>query len=53
MWAEIVVAKYTLIFFVSVGAIVVLEVAPGVLGISERVGGVAVERMPLWLHILL
>jgi hypothetical protein len=38
---------------VLVGVIVVLEVASGVLGISERVGGVAIERMPLWLRILL
>ena len=31
----------------------VLEAAPGVPGISERVGGAAVERVPLQLYILL
>ena len=36
-----------------VGVIVVLEVVLGVLGISERVGGAATERMPLRLCISL
>jgi len=36
-----------------VGAVVVLEVVLGVLGISERVGGGAVEWVPLRLRILL
>ena len=35
------------------GAVVILEVALGVLGISERVGGVVAEWMPLWLRTLL
>ena len=35
------------------GAVVVLEAALGVLGISKRVEGVAVERVPLRLRILL
>jgi len=36
-----------------VGAIAVPEAALGVLGISKRVGGAAVERIPLRLRILL
>jgi len=36
-----------------VGVIGVLGAAPGVLGISERVRGVAVKWVPLRLHILL
>ena len=47
------IAKYTLIFSVLVGVIVVLEVALGVLGISKRVGGAATERVPLRLRISL
>jgi hypothetical protein len=50
---EIVIAKYTLTFSVLVGAVVVLEVVLGVLGISKRVGGAAAERMPIRLRILL
>jgi hypothetical protein len=38
---------------VLVGVIVVLEVALGVLGISKRVGGAVIERMPLRLCISL
>jgi hypothetical protein len=38
---------------VLVGVIVVLEAASGVLGISERVEGAAIERMPLRLRISL
>jgi len=49
---EIAIAKYTLIFSVSAGVIVVLEAALGALGISKRVE-VATERMPLWLRALL
>ena len=33
--------------------VIVLEAALGVLGISKRVGGVAIERIPLRLRILL
>ena len=44
---EIVITKYTLIFSVLVGVIVVLEVVLGILGISKRVGGVVIERVPL------
>ena len=33
--------------------VIVLEVAPGILGISKRVGGAAIERVPLRLRILL
>jgi len=47
MRAEIVITKYTLIFSVLVGVIVVLEAALGVLGISKRVGGAAIEQVPL------
>jgi hypothetical protein len=51
--AEIVIAKYTLTFSVLVGVIVVLEAVLGVLGISKRVGGAVIERMPLRLYISL
>jgi len=44
---ETAIAKYTLIFSVLAGVVVILEAAPGILGISKRVGGVAAERMPL------
>ena len=47
MYMEIVIAKYTLIFSVLVGVVVVLEAALGVLGISKRVGGAAAEWVPL------
>ena len=50
---EIVIAKYTLTFSVLVGVVVALEVVLGVLEISKRVGGAAVERVPLRLRILL
>ena len=50
---EIAITKYTLIFSVLVGVTVVLEVVSGVLGISKRVGGAAIERIPLRLYILL
>ena len=50
---EIAIAKYTLTFSVLVGVIVVLEAVLGVLGISKRVGGVVIERMPLQLRISL
>ena len=36
-----------------VGVVVVLELILGVLGINKRVGGVATERVPLRLRILL
>ena len=49
---EIAITKYTLTFSVLVG-VIVLEAALGVLGISKRVGGAAVEWVPLWLRILL
>ena len=44
-------AKYTLIYFVLAEATVV--VALNMLAISERVGGVMVEWVPLWLCVLL
>ena len=53
MYIEIAITKYTLIFSVLVEVIVVLEAVLGVLGISKRVGGAAIERMPLRLRILL
>jgi len=40
---ETAITKYTLIFSVLAGAVVVLEVALGVLGISKRVGGAVVK----------
>ena len=43
---EIAITKYTLIFSVLVG-VIVLEVVLGILGISKRVGGAAIERVPL------
>jgi len=43
MYIETAIAKYTLIFSVLAGAVVVLEVVLGVLGISKRVGGAAAE----------
>jgi len=46
MYIEIVITKYTLIFSILVG-VIVLEVVLGVLGISKRVGEVVVERVPL------
>jgi hypothetical protein len=46
MRVEIVIAKYTLIFSVLVG-VIVLETVLGILGISKRVGGAAVEWVPL------
>ena len=36
-----------------VGVVVVLEVVLGMLGISKRVEGVAAERIPIRLRILL
>ena len=50
---EIVITKYTLIFSVLVGVVLVLELILGVLGINKRVGGAAIERVPLRLRILL
>jgi len=38
---------------VLAGAVVVLEAALGVLGISKRVREAAVGQVPLWLRILL
>jgi hypothetical protein len=52
MHMEIVITKYTLAFSVLVG-VIVLEVVLRILGISKRVGGVAIERVPLRLRILL
>jgi len=43
---ETAIAKYTLTFSVLVG-VIVLEAVLGVLEISKRVGGAAVERVPL------
>jgi len=40
---ETAIAKYTLTFSVPVGVAVVPEIAPGVLGISKRVGRVMAE----------
>ena len=40
---ETAIAKYTLTFSILVGVVVVLEVVPGVLGISKRIGKAAVE----------
>ena len=50
---EIVIAKYTLIFFMPAEAIVVLKAVLAILKISKRVRGVAVKRVPLRLRILL
>ena len=52
MRAEIVITKYTLTFSILVGAIL-LEVILGILGISKRVEGAAIERVPLRLRISL
>jgi len=52
MRAETVIAKYTLIDPVLAKAAAVIA-APSVLAISKRVGGAVVERVPLWLCILL
>jgi len=49
---ETAIAKYTLIFSMLVG-VIVLEAALGILGISKRAGGVAIKWVPLWLRILL
>ena len=46
------ITKYTLIDSVLVKAVAVTA-APGVPAIGKRVGGAAVEQMPLRLHILL
>jgi len=43
MRAETVITKYTLIFSMLAGVVVVLKVVLGVLGISKIVGGVAAE----------
>ena len=43
MCIEIVIAKYTLIFSIPVGVVVVLKAVPGVLGISKRVKKAAVK----------
>jgi hypothetical protein len=40
---ETVITKYALTFSILAGAVVVLEVVPRVLGISERVGGAVAE----------
>jgi len=53
MCVETAIAKYTLIFSMLVGVAIVLEAALGVLGISKKVGGAAVEWIPLWLRISL
>ena len=52
MRVEIVIAKYTLIDPALAGAAVVTA-APSVLVIGERIGGAAVERVPLRPCILL
>ena len=52
MYVKIAIAKYTLIFSVLVG-VIVLEAVLGVLGISKRVKKVAIEQMPLRLRISL
>ena len=52
-YIEIAITKYTPTFSVLVGAAVVLKAVLGMLGISKRVGGVVVERMPIRLPILL
>jgi hypothetical protein len=52
MRIETAITKYTLIFFILAG-VIVLEVVLGVLEISKRVGGVVIERVPLRLRILL
>ena len=52
MCVEIAIAKYTLIFSVLAG-VIVLKIILGVLGISKRVKRVVIERVPLRLRILL
>jgi len=47
---ETAIAEYTLTFSVLAGVAVALEAVLGVLGISKRVRGVAVEWVPLWLR---
>jgi len=44
---EIVITKYALIFSVLVRVVVVLEAVLGVLGISKRAEGAAIERISL------
>jgi hypothetical protein len=46
-YIEIVITKYTLIFSVLVGVVIVLKAALGVLGISKRVKRVIVKWVPL------
>ena len=53
MCAEIAIAEYTLTPSVLVKVVGVLRAVLGVLGISERVGGVVAGRVPLRLYILL
>ena len=53
MYREITITKYTLTFSVLVRAVEVLEAVLGVLGISKKVRGAAVEQMSLRLRILL
>ena len=50
---ETAITKYILIFSILAGVVIVLKAAVGVLGISERVWGAAVEWVPLPLRILL
>jgi len=52
MRAETAIAKYTLIDLILAEAAAVIA-APGVLVIGKRVRGVAVERVPLRLCVLL
>ena len=52
MRIETVIAKYTLIDLMPAKAVVVIA-APSVLAISKRVRGVVVERVPVWLCLLL
>ena len=44
---ETAITKYTLIFSILVKVAVVLKAVLGVLGISKRVGGVAIEQVSL------
>jgi len=53
IYTKISIAKYILIFFVLVGAAIVLKAVLGVLGISEKVGGAVIKWVLLWLRILL
>ena len=43
MYVETAIAKYTPTSFILIGVVGVLRVVLGVLGISERIGGVVVE----------